>query len=181
MSGAPSSRDESLLPAVERATAGPKRSLVIHPNDGVAVALVELAPGETLPQGEGALVVAERIPAGHKLALRAHEQGELVVKYGHAIGRATRAIAPGEHVHSHNLETRLTPDAAIDYSPRAASPAPAIERTWRGLLREDGRAATRNELWIVPTVGCVARTAQALAASFRERLHEFPNLDGVHA
>jgi altronate hydrolase len=158
-----------------------QRSFVIHPSDGVAVALVPLAPGEALAHGDAALVVAEPVPAGHKVALRAHARDELVVKYGYPIGRATRAIAPGEHVHSHNLETRLTPEATIEFTPRAESPAPAIERTWRGFVREGGRAATRNELWIVPTVGCVARTAQALAASFRERLHEFPNLDGVHA
>jgi len=158
-----------------------QRSLVIHPNDGVAVALVELSAGETLSADGRTLAVVERIPAGHKVALRAHEPDELVVKYGYPIGRATRAIGPGEHVHSHNLETRLTPEASIEYAPSLANGASAIEHSWRGFVRRDGRAATRNELWIIPTVGCVARTAQALASAFRERLHEFPNLDGVHA
>jgi altronate hydrolase len=157
------------------------RTLVIHPNDGVAVALVELAADETLAVGETTLVVAERIPAGHKLALRAHASGEPVTKYGYPIGRAKRAIEKGEHVHSHNLETTLTPEANIAYAPTPPLAPSPIDGSWQGYVRDDGRAATRNELWIVPTVGCVARTAHALAAAFRERLRDFPNLDGVHA
>jgi altronate hydrolase len=157
------------------------RALVIHPGDGVAVALVELAAGEALALDDVSLATTERIPAGHKVALRAHAANEPVTKYGYPIGRTTRAIRAGEHVHSHNLETRLTPEASIAYAPAAPSEANAIDRTWRGYLREDGRAATRNELWIIPTVGCVARTAQALASAFRERLRDFPNIDGVHA
>jgi altronate hydrolase len=158
-----------------------EKALVIHPSDGVAVALIELTPGETLTLDGFAVAARERIPLGHKIALRDHDAGELVVKYGYPIGRATHAIRAGDHVHSQNLETRLGPEAVIDYAPAAPNRANAIERTWQGYLREDGRAATRNELWIIPTVGCVARTAQALAASFRERLRDFPNIDGVHA
>jgi altronate hydrolase len=157
------------------------RALVIHPGDGVAVALVELGAGEALLLDGVSLVTLERIPAGHKVALRAHAQGEPVTKYGYPIGCTTHPIQAGEHVHSHNLETRLTPETSIDYAPTAPNEANAIERTWQGYLRDDGRAATRNELWIIPTVGCVARTAQALASAFRERLGDFPNIDGVHA
>src|SRR5262245_1952038 len=158
-----------------------RKALVIHPSDGVAVALVELAAGETLALDGDSIAARERIPAGHKLALRDHDAGELVTKYGYPIGRASRPIRAGEHVHSHNLETRLGPEAVIDFAPAAPSEARALEHTWQGYLREDGRAATRNELWIIPTVGCVARTAQALASAFRERLRDFPNIDGVHA
>jgi altronate hydrolase len=158
-----------------------EQTLVIHPSDGVAVALVDLPAGQTLVADGATLVAVERIPAGHKVALRAHDAGEPVVKYGYPIGRATRNIAPGEHIHTHNLETRLTPEASIEYAPTPPSEVNAIERPWQGYLRENGRAATRNELWIIPTVGCVARTAQALASAFRERLRDFPNIDGVHA
>jgi len=157
------------------------RALLIHDDDSVAVAVSELAPGERLELGGQPLEVREAIPAGHKIARRAHAPGEPVVKYGWPIGRATQAIAAGEHVHAHNLGTALTEEASVDYAPAPGRSAAPIERTWRGYVREDGRVGTRNELWIIPTVGCVARTSESLAAAFRARLSEFPNVDGVHA
>src|SRR6185503_531538 len=111
-----------------------QKTLVIHASDGVCVALVELAAGETVEAGDAQLAVVERIPAGHKVALRAHAAGEHVTKYGYPIGRATRAIAKGEHVHSHNLETRLTPEADVDYLPTKTAEARVIERSWQGYL-----------------------------------------------
>ena len=75
----------------------------------------------------------------------------------------------------------LSADDALACAVRVPSPAVPLVQSFHGYLREDGRAATRNELWIVPTVGCVARTAETLAARFRERLPEFPNVEGVHA
>ncbi|HEX9618763.1 MAG TPA: altronate dehydratase family protein, partial [Polyangiaceae bacterium] len=131
--------------------------------------------------GAERVTVAESIGAGHKVALRAHTAGDAVVKYGWPIGRATKRIEPGEHVHAHNLSTALTPEASFEFLPLERPAAAKLARGWRGYRRGDGRAATRNELWIIPTVGCVARTAEFLATAFRERLSEFPNIDGVHA
>lgn len=121
------------------------------------------------------------IPKGHKFARRAHQLGEPVLKYGYPIGVASRAITPGEHVHEHNLVTALSEHAELDFAPQKRAGSSALGGSFWGFLREDGRAATRNELWIIPTVGCVARTAEALAARFRARLADFPNIDGVHA
>jgi altronate hydrolase len=157
------------------------RALVIHDEDSVAVATTELLPGARLELGGESLAVVEQVPPGHKIARRAHAAGEPVIKYGWPIGRARAAIAPGEHVHVHNLETALTPHANIPFAPAAPRPSLPFEQKFMGFRREGGRAGTRNELWIIPTVGCVARTAEALAARFRAELSRFPNIDGVHA
>lgn len=158
-----------------------KRMLVIDPGDSVAVALAQLEPGEELSFEGRTLRVRDRIPPGHKLGLRDHESGEAVIKYGWPIGRATAPIRAGEHVHLQNLGTSLSPDFTLTYQPAASPAVDGIDGTWRGYRRGDGRAASRNELWIIPTVGCVARTAQALALEFRQHLGDFPHLDGVHA
>jgi altronate hydrolase len=128
----------------------------IHRDDTVAVALAPLAAGTS---ALGVTLVQE-VPQGHKVALVAHGVGDCVRKYGQPIGRATRAIAPGEHVHSHNLSTALAGE--LSYAPGrspAADAACAATANWQGYRRADGRAATRNEVWILPTVGCVGITA----------------------
>lgn len=149
-------------------------SFRIHPGDSVAVALRDLLAGE-----EGA---TEAIGRGHKFALRDIGTGETVCKYGQPIGRATRAIKVGEHVHVHNLATALAGE--LTYS--AASGADESRTNnqdndliWRGYLRSDGRAATRNEIWILPTVGCVGMTAEQIAREAQSR-HE-DAVDGIYA
>jgi altronate hydrolase len=156
-------------------------ALVIHDEDSVAVATTELLPGARLELSSESLTIVGPVPPGHKVARRAHAAGEPVIKYGWPIGRARTAIAVGEHVHVHNLETALTAEAQIPFAPAAARPALPFEQKFLGFRRADGRAGTRNEIWIIPTVGCVARTAEALATRFRAELTRFPNVDGVHA
>lgn len=141
------------------------RAILCHPADGVGIALADLAAGETVAIARGAEVqLREAIPKGHKLALSPHAPSEVVRRYGEAIGRATRAIAPGEHVHSHNLATALSGErhygsiAALG-APMTAAPLPS----WRGYRRTDGRFATRNEEWLLPTVGCGAPLAELAA------------------
>ncbi|WP_109806281.1 UxaA family hydrolase [Sphingosinithalassobacter portus] len=134
----------------------------IDPADSVAVALRAVACGESLGTG---LVATADVPAGHKIALVAHAPGDSVCKYGQAIGRATAPIAPGDPVHSHNLATALSGELAYDEAGAAHAPFPAspAKSRWTGYLREDGRAATRNEIWVIPTVGCVAMLAESVA------------------
>ena len=103
---------------------------------------------------------------GHKYAVRAIRQGEFVIKYGMPIGRAAADIAIGEHVHTHNLKTNLAGRLTYEYHPSAAPAAferIACDRTFSGYLRRDGQTGIRNELWVVPTVGCVNRLAERLA------------------
>lgn len=159
----------------------------VHAADGVAVALRPLAQGESVAVDGVRITLQSGIPQGHKFAVRSHVAGEPVVKYGLPIGRATASIAPGEHVHVHNLATAL--EGEVVYSPAdpAASPPqafPSSEATWRGYRRADGRAATRNEIWILPTVGCVGLTAEQVARAAELRhagLIEAGRIDGVLA
>lgn len=131
------------------------RTLQIHPADNVAVALEPLRRGR-----EGA---REDIPQGHKMALTDLEPGDAVIKYGCVIGEATKSVRTGEWVHTHNLRTRLSENSAYIYEPVREPLPPVPPRCFRGYLRPDGRAATRNELWIIPTVGCVNGICQQLA------------------
>ena len=99
---------------------------------------------------------------GHKYALRDISAGEKVIKYGFPIGHATEDIKKGEHVHTHNMKTDLTGKVVAEYKPYEAS-LPTSSRTFMGYLREDGRVGIRNEVWIIPTVGCVNGIAKAIA------------------
>ncbi|PKP90544.1 MAG: altronate hydrolase [Alphaproteobacteria bacterium HGW-Alphaproteobacteria-16] len=151
-------------------------ALRIHADDSVATALRDLLVGEVILD----VTLRADVPRGHKLALRAHAPGDPVLKYGHPIGRATVAIAPGEHVHVHNVATALSGEAGYGAGDAAAQRrvVPSDIR-WRGYPRADGRAGTRNEIWVLPTVGCVARTAQKIAAKADALAPA--GIDGVHA
>ena len=102
---------------------------------------------------------------GHKYALSPIKKGEFVIKYGNPIGRATKDIAVGEHVHTHNLATALSDNLTYTYEPEnnVLNTHPT-ERTFLGYEREDGKVGVRNDIWIVPTVGCVNKVAEILAA-----------------
>jgi altronate hydrolase len=158
--------------------------LRVHPADGVAVALEDLAAGSVLQYADGTVQLREPVARGHKLALRDHASGELVLKYGQPIGQATAPIAAGDWVHRHNLTTRLTHDTALSWQPEpagATAPATATASNapqWLGYERGDA-AGTRNEIWIFPTVGCVARTAQRVAELSMAR--HAGAVDGIYA
>ena len=153
-------------------------ALRIHAADTVAVALRDLATGEQVL----GVRLSEPVVRGHKFALVAIAAGAVVTKYGSPIGRATRAVAAGAHVHSHNLATALVGE--LRYAAPAAGTVTAATPTtggptWRGYRRGDGRAATRNEVWVLPTVGCVGLTAEIAARSGNQR--HAGRIDGVHA
>lgn len=151
-------------------------ALQIHPADSVAVALRPLAAGEIVAGAQ----VAAAIPQGHKLALVDLPVGAKVTKYGQPIGRASVAIAAGDHVHSHNLVTALAGELAYRPGPGTIPSGPQSDLPgWRGYLRANGRAATRNEIWILPSVGCVGITAEEIARAARDR--HAGRIDGVHA
>ena len=156
-------------------------ALRIAPDDNVATLLADAAAGEPVAVGDTRITLRDDVARGHKVALRGIGPGEPVIKFGAPIGRALRAIAPGEHVHSHNLATAL--HGTGEYAPQAAAaPAPAAAGappTFLGYPRADGRVGTRNEVWILPTVGCVARTAERIAAKAAPQVAHL--VDGVHA
>lgn len=153
----------------------------IHDDDDVAVALRPLEPGERVTVGEFAIFVAESIPRGHKIALHAIGKGTEVRKYGWPIGRTTADIGAGAHVHTHNLATQLAGVDSYRFQPSRAAIEPSAARagTFQGYRRADGRVATRNEIWILCTVGCVGRTATRIAALGMRRFAG--RVDGIHA
>lgn len=158
------------------------QTLQIHPADNVAVALSDLRAGETVASDRFSCVLREAVPAGHKFALRPIRKGEPVVKYGLPIGEASAPIAEGEHVHTHNLHTLLSGELSYAYAPVHPALAPVAPRTFDGYMRSDGRAGVRNELWILPTVGCVndiatelEKRAQALVGGTVENVRAFPH------
>lgn len=153
--------------------------LHLHPRDDVAVALRPIAAGEVLCAGERRIVAAEPVPHGHKIALTPIAAGADVHKFGWPIGRATAEIVAGAHVHTHNVETRLKGEEGYSYDPARHEPLPSVDAEFLGYRRADGRVGTRNEIWILPTVGCVGRTAERIAAIAGAR-HDGA-VDGIHA
>lgn len=155
-----------------------KRFLKINAADNVAVVLADDArAGEVFVTPEGAEVaLLSDITRGHKFALRPIAEGEAVIKYGYPIGHATAPIAAGEWIHSHNLATSLSDDLKYTYEP---TPIPEVKvadcPTIDGYLRRNGDMGIRNELWIVPTVGCVNGQANAIV----ERLRRECDLTGI--
>lgn len=159
----------------------PVSALRIRPADSVATCLTDAAAGDRVMVDGIEIVLVDAVPRGHKFALAAIGRGDTVVKYGFPIGVATADIAAGAHVHSHNLATALSGADDYHYAPRdSAPPAPPIAtRRFAGYRRADGRVGTRNEIWILPTVGCVGNLAARVARIADER--HGGRVDGVHA
>jgi len=156
----------------------------IHPADDVVIARRQLISGTRLAD-EG-VTVSGLIPAGHKVAVRAIAAGAPVRRYNQIIGTARQAIAPGQHVHSHNLE--FSP-VALDHAVGAGVQPTAYVDTpasFDGIVRADGRVATRNYIGVLTSVNCSATVARAIADHFRRDIHpqalaDYPNVDGVVA
>ena len=153
--------------------------LRITERDNVAVALTKLDAGRSVSAGGISLVLGSDVPAGHKVALVPIAVGEKIVKYGYPIGAATAPIAAGDHVHVHNLRTLLSGERPYTYHPSPMSLSPAPAATFNGFPRADGRVGVRNELWIIPTVGCVNDVARALERNAQELVGG--PVDGVYA
>jgi altronate hydrolase len=162
----------------------------LNPADDVVIARVEIAAGTTLLR-EG-VRVAVKVAPGHKIAVRDVKCGAPVRRYNQIIGFATRDIKAGDHVHVHNLGmgsnggAHGAPDPMLgrDYAFCAdARPTPAIapQATFEGIVRPDGRVATRNYIGVITSVNCSATVARLIARKFEDRLDDFPNVDGVVA
>ncbi len=162
----------------------PSPVIRLHPGDSVVIARAALLPGAS---AEG-VAVTERIPAGHKVAVRPIAVGEAIHRYGQIIGFATQPIAPGQHVHTQNCGMG---DFAKDYAYGAdvkATPNFDLPATFQGIRRPDGRVATRNYIGILTSVNCSAHVANVVADVFKKNpftghdpLADYPNVDGVVA
>ena len=153
------------------------RLLRIAERDMVAVALEPLKAGETVPYEGGTVTLLSDLPMGHKVALCDIRAGEAVIKYGYPIGQATEDIPAGAHVHTHNLKTLLSGELAYTWTPEKVPDKKLPPRTFMGYPRLDRRPGIRNELWIIPTVGCVNDVAKALAQKAQKFVDG--NIDGI--
>ena len=138
------------------------RAIRIHETDNVAVALTPLKQGESFQFGDVSVTLKEDIEQGHKFSLKDIAANENIIKYGTMIGHAVEAIPAGCHVHTSNIKTNLGDVLHYEYHPVAAKQPDAEHRTFQGYVRSDGQVGIRNEIWIIPTVGCVNNVAQAV-------------------
>lgn len=134
----------------------------INQADNVAVALRPIAQGETVNIGGNTVTAAQDIPQGHKMAIKPIKNGEEVVKYGFCIGYAKEDIETGRWIHVHNIKTALGDLLEYQYHPVGSSLKETEHAYFDGYRRADGKVGVRNEIWIIPTVGCVNSIAQAL-------------------
>lgn len=156
-----------------------KRYLKIEGSDNVAVALSELACGEVIEIDDREITLIENIAVGHKVAICDIAAGSNIVKYGYPIGVAKCDIASGVWVHSHNIESGLGDNLEYTYSPQLTEFNTPTERlTFNGFERKNGNVGVRNELWVVPTVGCVNGQGAAIVERVK-REFDISHLDDV--
>ncbi len=153
----------------------------IHPADNVAVAVEYLHAGDSVYANTNTVSLLHDIPAGHKIALTHFAEGDLIIKYGAPIGHATRPIAAGEWVNETNIHTNLDGMQEYFYTPQPAEPQRVVEPlTFRGYRRANRQVGVRNELWIIPTVGCINGIASQLARKLQQETNE-TNVDAIVA
>ncbi len=134
----------------------------IHPRDNVVVALEDLQQGENITAGGRDAVLQEPVARGHKAALWDIPKGSPVIKYGNTIALATEDIPAGAWVHTHNVQTELSEGMEYHYDHKVYALPEVEQKTFQGYRRKDGRVGIRNELWILPIVGCVNGVAKQL-------------------
>ncbi len=150
----------------------------INPADNVAVALQPVSAG-TFIDIDGGLTAREDIPAGHKITLKSLKSGENVVKYGFPIGHVTKDVEAGVSIDHNCIKTNLEGLSEYAYLPKLEEVKPTSKRTFRGFRRSSGEVGVRNQIWIIPTVGCVNGVAQKLAALFASEVKD--NMGSVDA
>ena len=137
----------------------------INPADNVAVALADLKAG-TLVEG---ITLKTDIPQGHKITLKPLKEGDDVIKYGYPIGHVTHSVEAGEWIDHNCVKTNLEGLLDYSYDPAKVEIAPAeVKRTFRGFRRGDGRVGIRNQIWVIPTVGCVNGVCQEIVRRFND-------------
>lgn len=146
-----------------------KMFLKIHSMDNVAVAIANLPAGEVLVVDDLNITLREEIPAGHKFALKDFESGENVIKYGHPIGHTTVSVKQGDWMNERNIQTNLEGLLSYSYHPKLTiTEEPEKNLTFKGYRRVNGEVGIRNEIWIIPTVGCVNGIVNQLADGLRK-------------
>lgn len=152
--------------------------LKINPADSVVVCLRAMKAGEIVTDGDKKIKLLQDTPAGHKVLLTDKKEGENIIKYGYPIGHAAKNLKAGEWVNENNLKTNLAGTLEYTYNPVDEKlNIPVENRTFKGYVRKNGDVGIRNEIWIVPTVGCVNGIAEQLT----KRLETETRIDGIDA
>ncbi|QCJ44700.1 altronate dehydratase [Bacillus sp. S3] len=152
----------------------------IHDIDNVVVALKDFRSGQTFTVGEEVIELKCDVPRGHKIAVKPIAGGEHVVKYGYPIGHAVEDIFVGQHVHTHNTKTNLDGIQEYEYLPTPNTISYKHENlTFNGFKRKNGDVGIRNELWIVPTVGCVNGVAERMLKLFEKEVGDIAPFENV--
>lgn len=143
-----------------------------NPKDNVAIALSDLVKGQKIKQFDMELTVEEEIPMGHKIALTDFNQDEEVIKYGYPIGTTYKSIPKGFWIHKHNTQTHLrTEKKDYKYKPDFENPKPEKDEIpeFNGYRRKNGSVGVRNEIWIIPTVGCINKIVEGITESAKKK------------
>lgn len=157
-----------------------RRLIRMNPRDNVAVALRPIAAGEEIRLDEVSVQAKQDIPQGHKIALTGIPAESSVTKYGYPIGHAVTAIAQGEWVHTHNVKTNLAGEEQYVYEPDLHPVTyPKRPLTFQGYRRTNGKAGIRNDLYIVPTVGCVNGIAEQMISAFKAEHPDLGPFDNI--
>ncbi|MDC0611998.1 altronate dehydratase family protein [Vibrio sp.] len=152
----------------------------IHPNDNVAVALKDLSAGSELSVAGQTVVLQQDVPQAHKVALVDLQPNELVVKYGYPIAHVLEPVAVGQHLSQHNLKTNLSDLSTYQYQTDFKEVSTSLEdRDVSIYRRSNGGVGIRNELWIIPTVGCVNAMAKMMKNQLEKEV-DLSHVDGVH-
>lgn len=153
----------------------------INPADSVVVCLRPMSKGEIIEIGNKAIILLQDTPAGHKVLLEDAPEGKDIIKYGYPIGHAKKDLKAGEWVNENNLKTNLAGTLTYSYNP--VNETLAIEnedKSFKGYVRKNGEVGIRNEIWVVPTVGCVNGIAEELVARLKEATGG-KGVDAIHA
>ncbi len=151
----------------------------INANDNVAVALEVIPENTTVSVGGTDITTTMEIPAGHKFAIADIAAGTPVIKYGFRIGNAAEAVKKGEWIHTHNLKTGLGDLLDYSYEPKLVEEEFTEDVTFMGYSRDNGKVGVRNEIWVIPTVGCVNNVASKIAELSKGLVRE--NIEAVCA
>jgi altronate hydrolase len=152
----------------------------IHNQDNVVVALKDLSAGQTFTVDGETITLKEDAPRGHKVAIKNIAINEHVVKYGYPIGHAIKTISVGEHIHTHNTKTNLDGIQEYQYNQKLNTTHYEKENlTFNGFKRKNGHVGIRNELWIVPTVGCVNGVAERMIKLFEKEVGDISPYENV--
>lgn len=152
----------------------------LHQKDSVVVALAPIPKNTTLMVDQQTVTTLVNVPQGHKIAVFDLKKDTNVIKYGYPIGHVTQDIQAGEWLHTHNMKTNLSGELAYHYQPDVHPvDYPLENRTFQGYIRKNGKVGIRNDLLIVPTVGCVNGVAELIVKKFKAKHPDLGNFDHV--